>query len=168
MPHRRYIYQGLYNGEGIAQRELDAKAVKDKLERFRKPMLQAEQDLQHILGMIEFCQRSLKVGDKVADLREAIDEALTVMPISRLRGMTHSDAVIAIAKHNGGTVRAQDAKRLMIKAGIMKETKNSTNMTHNAILRTERFDRIGPGEFRLKELPPDHPNNNGWAQSPVQ
>jgi hypothetical protein len=38
----------------------------------------------------------------------------------------------------------------MIKAGIMKQTKNSTNMAHNAINRTDKFERVRPGEYRLK------------------
>src|SRR6266849_8810262 len=55
-------------------------------------------------------------------------------PVAKLRKMTHRQAVVALALHNGGTLRAQDAKRILIQAGVMSDTKNSTNMTHNAIL----------------------------------
>jgi hypothetical protein len=77
--------------------------------------------------------------------------ALAEFPIGKLRSMTQLQAVIAIAKHLGGTVRAQDAKHLMIRAGVMRETKNSTNITHNIIIRSGKFYRIAPGEYRLKE-----------------
>jgi len=36
----------------------------------------------------------------------------------------------------------------------MRETKNSTNVTHNVILRSKKFDRIGLGEYRLEEKSP--------------
>ncbi len=138
--------------EIIVQLQAEEKSLREKLEKLRKPLMQVEEDLQHILGTIAFYERERKVGSKLVELEEAIGEALSSIPASRLRGMTHSAAVVAIAKYNGGVVRAQDAKRLMIKAGIMSQTKNSTNMTHNAILRTDLFNRIGPGEFQLKEV----------------
>ena len=130
--------------EIITQLQTEEKVLREKLEKLRKPILQVEEDIEHILGTIAFYQRN-----RVADINNVSVE-VTISPELKLRGMTHSQAVVAIAKQNGGIVRAQDAKRMMIKAGIMSQTKNSTNMTHNAILRTEKFDRVGPGEFRLK------------------
>src|SRR6266481_5931714 len=88
--------------EMIAQLEQDEKAVRERLERLRKPVTQTEEDLQHILGMLAFYRRNIKV---VAELEEAIAEATHTMPTSKLRGMTHSAAVVAIAKFNGGVVR---------------------------------------------------------------
>ena len=92
---------------------------------------------------------------------------LAEFPIGKLRHMTQVQAVIAIAKHNNGIVKAQDAKRLMIRAGVMRETKNSTNITHNVIIRSHAFDRVGPGEYRLK---PASKTENGkeFYASPVQ
>jgi hypothetical protein len=154
--------------EVIGQLQAEEKALREKLERLRKPLLQIEEDLQHIAGTIAFYQRN-DSENKVVDLVEAFTDMVTVIPASKLRGLTHSKAVVAIAKSNGGVVRAQDAKRLMIKAGIMSQTKNSTNMTHNAILRTELFDRIGPGEFRLKEYAAaDNRDQEGFGFRPVQ
>ena len=116
------------------------KSLQEKLERFRKPYLQVEDDLKNVAGTIALLKRNLRATNP-----ENVDgQSLN------LRGMTHKDAVVAIAKANGGVVRAQDAKRLMIKWGVMKATKNATNMTHNVILRSDLFDRIGPGEYRLR------------------
>src|SRR5207244_4260644 len=72
------------------------------------------------------------------------------LPIGKLRNLTQLQAIVTIANHNGGTVRAQDAKRLMIRAGVMRETRNSTNITHNVIIRSHIFERIGHGEYRLR------------------
>ncbi len=88
-------------------------------------------------------------------------------PVGKLRHLTQLQAVIAIAKHQGGVVKAQDAKRLMIRAGVMRDTKNSTNITHNVIVRSEKFERIAPGEYRLRDGKPKTEENRLF-QSPVQ
>lgn len=76
----------------------------------------------------------------------------TVFPVNKVRNMTQKQALVTIAKHFGGTVKAQEAKRIMIQAGVMRETKNSTNIIHAVILRSDLFERTGtPGEYRLKE-----------------
>jgi hypothetical protein len=137
--------------EMINELRVKEKLLREKLEDLRKPIQQVEKDLQHILGTIEFYERN--GSNTFVENAESVVVAVKTIPLSRLQGLTHSEAVVAIAKYNGGVVRAQDAKRMMIKAGIMKQTKNSTNMTHNAIIRTDRFDRIAPGEYRLKSEP---------------
>lgn len=139
--------------EIIAKLRSDEKEIQEKLEQMRKPITQLEDDLQHIRGVITFYQRS-ENSKMMSGVQEAVAELMAELPISRIKGLSHSDAVVAIAKFNGGLVRTQDAKRLMIKAGIMSKTKNSTNMAHNAIQRTGKFERVSPGEYRLL---PDKP-----------
>ncbi|HET9308796.1 MAG TPA: hypothetical protein VFO46_22465 [Candidatus Sulfotelmatobacter sp.] len=120
-----------------------------KFEDARSAITQAEQDIQSLQGAIEFYERNLP-------MREIARQAFNVLgavvkPLeSVLQGMSHRQAVIAIAKHKGGVIKAQDAKQIMIRAGVMKNTKNSTHMVHNAIISSERFDRIGRGEYRLR------------------
>ncbi len=73
-------------------------------------------------------------------------------PLAKIRNMTQVQALVTIARNeNDGIIRAQDAKRLLIKAGVMRETKNSTNIIHAVIVRSEKFERVRPGEYRLKE-----------------
>ena len=72
------------------------------------------------------------------------------IPYLKVKGMTQLQAIIALAKYNGGTVKAQDAKKLLLSSGLMKKTKNSTNIVHSTIIRSEKFERIGAGEYRLK------------------
>jgi len=78
----------------------------------------------------------------------------TNFPLEKLRGLSHKKAVLVIARQNGGVITAQDAKRIMIQAGVLKEGKNSTHMVHNAIISSEKFDRVGRGEYRLKNDSP--------------
>jgi|HubBroStandDraft_5_1064220.scaffolds.fasta_scaffold00822_1 hypothetical protein len=152
----------------LAELKSEEKALIAKRERLRKPLAQVEEDLQHITAVIALYER--RGGEVVV---EGTLDALECPP-SRLRGMTQLEAIVEIAHCNNGVVRAQDAKRLMIKAGVMKATKNSTNMTHGVIIRSERFDRVKPGEYRLKEVsrlfdnPPQEARSATLTLKPVQ
>lgn len=128
-------------------------SVRRKIEETKTSLAQAEEDLHNIIGTISFYERNLP-------MREIARPSMNLAPMkpmgtfgpSSLHGMSHRQAVVAIAKHNNGTIKAQEAKRLMIQAGVMRDTKNSTHMVHNAIITSERFERIGRGEFRLKPI----------------
>ena len=119
--------------------------LRTKIEEMKRPLMQAEEDLRCIQGTIAFYERTMPSGAP----RPAGFTA-TITGIPDLRGMTQKRAVIAIAKANGGIIRARDAKKLLISQSVMRETKNSTRMVHNAIIGTDRFERIAPGEYRLK------------------
>lgn len=140
----------------VNQLRTDEKALQEKLEKLRQPIAQLEADLQHIRGAIEFYQRSCSknVISKIAEEVKEFSESIAAASAVRLKGLSHEAAAIAIAKSNGGMVRTQQAKHLMIKAGIMSNTKNSTNMAHNAIQRSGKFERISPGEYRLRTTTP--------------
>jgi len=132
--------------EMLTKLRADAKELEEHMEKMCKPL---KADLEAIRAAIAVYERKAKekiLGEVCVDVLSG-----TISP-SKLHGLTHEQAVIKIAKNNGGIVRTQAAKRLMIRAGIMRETKNSTNMTHNAIKRTNKFERVSPGVYRLKEM----------------
>ncbi len=142
----------------LQQLRREEQKVRAKIEELRKPIAQAEEDLKSILGTISYCERAETGAPSgpnhaTANITIRVNPAAPMIP-ARLHGLSHRQAVIAIAKHNGGALVAQDAKRLMIEAGIMRETKNSTHMVHNAIINSERFERTGRGTFRLKVTTP--------------
>lgn len=133
--------------EGLKKTE---EALRRKIEDMKKPIAQAEEDVRAIAGAIAFYERGTVVQAAPIVTTSLSVTSAGVFGVANLRDMTHKQAAIAIAKHNGGIVKAQEAKRLMIQAGIMRPTKNSTRMVHNAIVSSGRFDRIAPGEYRLK------------------
>ena len=114
-----------------------------KREKFMRPVQEVDKELAHVSATLALVLRRVEPIENGGEF-----------PLAKLRGLSQAQAVIAIAKHNGGIVKAQDAKRIMIRAGILRETKNSTNIVHNAIIRGEKFERTGRGEFRLKETKP--------------
>jgi hypothetical protein len=144
--------------EGLRSTE---QSLRRKIEVLQKPLSQAEEDLRNIVGTIAFYERNQTSMVYVAQTSPAThaDVKVGVFSAANLRGLTQTQAVITIAKHCGGVIKAQVAKHLMIQAEVMKSTKNSTRMVHNAIINSGRFERIAPGEFRLKVI------GNGTAPS---
>lgn len=127
-----------------------------ELEARRNRLVQeVEKEIEHVRATIASLKTTpLPATDHSQIERAQLIEPTADFPVAKIRNMTQVQALVTIAKHNNGTIRAQEAKRLLIRAGVMRETKNSTNITHNAIIRSEKFDRIGPGRFRLREFSP--------------
>jgi len=134
----------------IEQLRQDERELRIKIEDLRrsieKKISAAESDLAHILGTIAFYEREQVCGHQLTTLETPVEDS----DLSKLRTMSHKEAVVAIAKRNNGVIKSQHAKELMIRAGIMAQTKNSNRMVHNAIKGTGRFERTAPGEYRLR------------------
>jgi hypothetical protein len=132
--------------------------LKAKRQNLMEEIGTLEKTLEHLNATISLLEKESTEGTKFVRLLAQPAE----FPIGKLRRLTQIQAVVEIAKHSGGIVKAQDAKHLMIRAGVMRETKNSTNITHNVILRSGKFERVAPGEYRLKD------EEERLFQSPVQ
>jgi hypothetical protein len=92
-------------------------------------------------------------------------------PLRRIRNMTQTQAVVEMAKYNGGTIKSLDVKPILIAAKLMKNSKNAAHMVNGIIARSEAFDRVRRGEYRLKEESPmkgDGTTGILHLQSPVQ
>ncbi|HEY6765450.1 MAG TPA: hypothetical protein VI386_11805 [Candidatus Sulfotelmatobacter sp.] len=113
----------------------------EKRERLYRPLQEIDQEIEHVDGTL----RSLQKPAVSVTASISFD-----FPIGKLRKLTQVQALTVIAKHYGGTFKAQEAKRLLIKAGVMRETKNSTNIIHAVIVRSDKFEKVRPGEYKLK------------------
>ena len=68
----------------------------------------------------------------------------------RLRGLTQPDALIAIAKHHGGEIRATEARDIIVATRLAKgKPENVIGHIHHMLAGSERFERLGPGHYRL-------------------
>jgi len=115
-------------------------------ERFMVPVQEIDQEIESITTTLRSILKPTGISVMGFELSTTAE-----FPIAKLRKLTQVQALVVIAKHNGGIIRAQEAKRLLIKSGVMRETKNSTNIIHSVILRSEKFERVRPGEYKLRE-----------------
>lgn len=68
----------------------------------------------------------------------------------KLRGLTQEEALRRIALENGGIIRSQDGKRILIEAGLAKgKPKNLTGSVYRKLAESGRYRWVSAGTFRL-------------------
>jgi hypothetical protein len=95
---------------------------------------------------------SLLDGDEIS--QNAAGETLyregeTKIDAISLQGMSQLAALKKIAEHNGGMLQTSLAKRLLNQAQLIKNPKNANNIIFSVIHRSEAFERVEPGVYRL-------------------
>jgi len=142
--------------------EVEGLAKTLELERANLEHLKVAMELIRDDAAVEFSSQTTTVAvskstttiTSTKDVTGLIPEVVP-LPLDRLRGLSQPRAMIVIAKHNGGYLRTRDLTKTLIKAGLMKLTKNSVSIASRLIRDSERFERIADGYYKLKvsELP---------------
>src|SRR6266436_347002 len=68
-----------------------------------------------------------------------------------LAGKTHLEALIEIARANGGLLVVKTARRLMTRANMFTNPKNASSVLFTAISHSGKFQSIGKGKYELIE-----------------
>ena len=120
-----------------------------------------------------------EVEDRLEDVRRKIAAVQTTLellprdaeapkPVStngwaqKLHGKTQAEALVEIARENDGILRVTDAKRIFIGTGISKgKPKYLSGHIYHTLERSERWERVAPGTFKLLEARPA--GGNGGA-----
>lgn len=107
---------------------------------------------------LEDAERQLKAVALTIDLIRTDDDSQVVIHVSNEELLdelktkkTQLAGLLAIARKNNGTLRTKEAKELLQRAGLMKQTKNASNILYNVITRSERFTQVAPGKYALIE-----------------
>jgi hypothetical protein len=114
------------------------KTLGELREKFMQPVL----EIDKVLAAVSVTLASI--------LNEKPPVVENGFPISKIRNMTQTQALIAIAEYNGGTIKSLEVKSILIAAKLMKNTKNAAGMVNGVITRSEAFERVRRGEYRLK------------------
>lgn len=130
-------------------------AMRDSLDA-RQTELQSE--LEEVTRKLESVSTTLALldgapmpgGHRVA-MRQLTSSGSESIDISSLRGLKQVEALKLIARHFGGQFETTIAKRIMLQAGLIKTSKNANNILFSVIQRSDKFERVQPGVYRLKE-----------------
>ena len=85
-------------------------------------------------------------------LRDETPAEADGFPLRKLRNMTQTQALFAIADYNGGTIKSLEVKAILVAAKLMKPSKNAAGMVNGIISRSEAFERTARGEYRLRRV----------------
>lgn len=137
------------------------KELTEKVDRMMRPIQELQKEIAALTMSISVL------------LREEIPSGSTEIggfPLRRIRNLTQTQAVVEIAKYNGGVIKSLEVKPILIAAKLMKNTKNAAHMVNGVIARSAAFDRVRRGEYRLKDAPleGDGATEALRLQSPVQ
>jgi hypothetical protein len=135
----------------------------EKIEKLMRPIQETQKEIAALTLSISILLRDENPSVSTTEV--------SGFPLRKIRNMTQTQAVMEIAKYNGGTIKSLDIKPILIAAKLMKNSKNAAHMVNGIITRSEAFDRVRRGEYRLKEAEPlrgDGPTEALHLQSPVQ
>lgn len=145
-------------GQAIQYLTQKKKELTEKREKLMRPIQELEKEIAAL---------SVAVAILFRDETPAATAEVGGFPLRKIRNMTQTQALLEIAKYNGGTVKSREVKTILIAAKLMKNTKNAAGMVNGVIARSDAFDRVKRGEYRLKEMPPLL-KGDGVLHSPVQ
>lgn len=94
---------------------------------------------------IAVCTEALRLYDETPETRVVTNPGIAIISDCR----TQREALVALAKHNGGVVRARDAAQIIYDAGMARGKLTSAISTvHNLLNNSDEWERIAPGTFR--------------------
>ncbi len=107
----------------------------------------------------EFQQKASKLDKKIEVAESALkllqEELGVELPVeahiraAEFKGKTQLEVMEEIARKNDNRVKVNQAKTILTAIGRMKPSKNSWGAIYTALSRSPKFEKCGPGEFRL-------------------
>ena len=128
--------------------------------------------IDHVTSVLAQMRREYDLAvNRLADIEKdiaAIEGALRVLRTraagntpeiidpKKLRGKSQLEALKYIARRSKGEVKVTDARRLLLHAGLIRNPKNASSILYTVINRSEMFERVGTGIYRLKSFKGEH------------
>lgn len=77
------------------------------------------------------------------------DQPVPSFSPASFQGKTQVEALVTIAEHSQGYIKVTEAKRILLEAGVLPRAKTAYQQVTSALIRSPRFEKAGPGEYRL-------------------
>jgi hypothetical protein len=123
------------------------KELLEKREKFMRPILELDKEIAALTLAVAVLLRDETPADAGG------------FPLHKIRNMTQTQALLEIANYNGGFIKSLEVKSILIAAKLMKNTRNAAGMVNGIITRSEAFERVKRGEYRLKQSSPLAPRH---------
>ena len=103
-------------------------------------LVRVKEELQAVSKTLDLLEeKRIKPGQRVN---------LGVRP-EELKGLTHLEALVYIAVKNNNILKTSPARLLLIEAGLLRQGKNSSRTLYLAVDRSDRFESVKRGEYRV-------------------
>ncbi|MCI0529554.1 MAG: hypothetical protein L0Y56_19100 [Nitrospira sp.] len=112
--------------------------LRDELKAKQDKLLKRIEQIEHELCSVETTLGLLRpAGTTESGITP--EEIVDLKPI---------DALVVVAQRDGGRLKSTQARSLLVEAGVIKG-QNASSIIYNTIERSERFQKIKRGEYRL-------------------
>lgn len=102
--------------------------------------------------LTEECEADIQALERSIRICENGNGKIEIDLVGKFQGMTQFQALKKMAQENKGYVRPTDAIPALRDAGLIKgKQKNAMPHLYNQLEKSDEFERIAPGTFRLKE-----------------
>jgi hypothetical protein len=117
--------------------------------RLRNRKAEIEAQLSSLEAQINAVETTLKL---LKDERSPDLSQMNSSFISELHDKSLIEALITIAQKRENRLIVKEAKRLLIQAGLINNAKNALSILYTTISRSGRFEKIKPGEYKVKDV----------------
>jgi hypothetical protein len=117
--------------------------------RLRNRKAEIEAQLSSLEAQINAVETTLKL---LKDERGPDLSQMNSSFISELHDKSLIEALITIAQKRENRLIVKEAKRLLIQAGLINNAKNALSILYTTISRSGRFEKIKPGEYKVKDV----------------
>lgn len=130
-----------------------------RLQKERREVCQRLAELDEQVKAVETTISLIKHNGNQAEAK-TYDALIEKLKEDKNQGKTQMDALITTASAigNKGAFKVRDAKRVMISAGLIKNPKNADSVIYALIDRSDRFEKVRPGQYKLIEAQQNLPS----------
>lgn len=118
--------------------------LRTERDKAQQKLAEVDEQLRAVELTMRLCQHdgaqaTLDVHDAlIAELRKA-----------KAQNKTQMDALMLIASKSDGSIKVTNAQRLIVEAGFIANPKNAASIMYTLISRSEKFEKVEPGKYKL-------------------
>lgn len=121
---------------------------KGELRKIEIELQKIEEKRKHLAANVEAIERVLRLFEIAHGLAEPWHVSLEGKDIL---AMNLPQALEALARASGGVLNVVQAKRTLLESGKLKNKKTAGARIYGYVTRSENFERIAPGQYRIVE-----------------
>jgi hypothetical protein len=116
----------------------------------RRRESETKQALDDILEQIKAVEITMRLcrHDGAQTTPDIHDALVAELRKAKAQKKTQMDGLILIASKDG-SIKVKEAQRLMVEAGFVSNPKNAASILYTLISRSEKFEKVKPGEYKL-------------------
>lgn len=119
-----------------------------RLHKEREELSQKFSEIDEQIKAVEVTMRLIRHdGSQAAP--DIYDALVAELRRAKAQEKTQMDALKLIANKSNGSIKVTYAQRLMVETGFIANPKNAASIIYTLISRSERFEKVKPGEYRL-------------------